>query len=140
MFPSVRHKTNKKGVGTVLLYPKVWPSHCQLEWIKQQQPTPIGYSLPIAGKSISNGGVLLLLSSFQLSKLRSLTLEDNLNNTFRLNMSLLGELNALSMRSYRKVTKSVYFVSKPIALNYVIIPYPRDSCFYREDRKTLRDI
>lgn len=44
-------------------------------------------------------------------------------------MSLLGWLNALSMRSYRKVTKSVYFVSKPIALNYVIIPYPFDSCF-----------
>lgn len=50
-------------------------------------------------------------------------------------MSLLGELNALSMRSYRKVTKSVYFVSKPIALNYVIIPYPFDSCFIAKIEK-----
>jgi len=25
-----------------------------LEWIKQQQPTPIGYMIPITGKYISN--------------------------------------------------------------------------------------
>ena len=50
-------------------------------------------------------------------------------------MSLLGRLNALSVRSYRKVTKSVYFVSKPIALNYVIISYPFDSCFIAKIEK-----
>ena len=43
-------------------------------------------------------------------------------------MSLLGRLNALSVRSYRKVTKSVYFVSKPIALNYVISSHSCDLC------------
>ena len=50
-------------------------------------------------------------------------------------MSLLGWLNALSMRSYKKKKKSVYFVSKPIALNYVIIPYPLDSCFIAKIEK-----
>ena len=122
-------------MGTVLLYPKVWLLALPMVRIKQQQPTPIGYSLPIAGKCISNGGVLSLSSSYHFKFCENLTLEDNLNNTFRLNMSLLYELNALSMKSYCKVTKSVYFVSKPIALNYVIIPYPFDSCFIAKIEK-----
>ena len=72
--------------------------------------------------------MLSLSSSYHFKFCENLTLEDNLNNTFRLNMSLLYELNALSMRSYRKVTKSVYFVSKPIALNYVISSHSCDLC------------
>ena len=37
-----------------LLYPMFRSSHLPSEWIKQQQPTPIEYMIPITGKYISN--------------------------------------------------------------------------------------
>ena len=44
----------KKVWELYLLYPMFRSSHLPSEWIKQQQPTPIGYMIPITGKYISN--------------------------------------------------------------------------------------
>ena len=45
---------NKKGVGTVFALSLDQVFALPLAWIKQQQPTPIGYMIPITGKYISN--------------------------------------------------------------------------------------
>ncbi|WP_342979787.1 hypothetical protein [Parabacteroides merdae] len=41
-------------MGTVFALSDVQVFALPLEWIKQQQPTPIGYMIPITGKYISN--------------------------------------------------------------------------------------
>ena len=54
------------------------------------------------GLYISNGAVLLLSSSCYLSKLRSLTLEDNLNNTFSIQKKSTDQHYSLIICKYNE--------------------------------------